>query len=167
MEIKILRECNAVATPGQFTVDGANLCYSLEPKTPLTDADRIAGKCCVPAGKYIVKPRFEGHVFGWMKKLVPEVAKYGIPHIMNIPGVDYPYWCENEEGSYPYGIAADRFVLIHIGNSLDDTLACCLTGLDRVGDSKLTRSTEAFKRVYDQIKIPMRDGTLTIEYVEG
>lgn len=167
MEIKVLREPNDIATPGQFTVDGANLCFSLEPKTPRSDADRIAGKCCVPIGKYIVKPRFEGHVFEWMKEKVPDVAKFGIPHIMNIPGVDYPYWCENDENSYPYGIPESRFVLIHIGNSLDDTLGCCLTGLDRAPGNKLTRSTDAFKRVYDQIKLPMRDGTLTIEYVEA
>ena len=166
MEIKVIRESNDIATPGQFSVDGAQLCYSLEPKTPKTDADRIAGKCCVPVGKYIVKPRFEGEVFEWMKKLVPDVAKWGIPHIMNIPGVDYPYWCENSEKSDPYGISADRFVLLHIGNSIDDTLGCCLLGLERVGQNKLQRSTDAFNRVFAQIKQPMRDGTLTIEYVE-
>ena len=167
MEIKIIRESNDKATLGEFSVDGAGLSFCLEPKTPRCDADRIAGQCCVPLGKYLVKPRFEGTVFQWMKDLVPSVATYGIPHIMNIPGVKYPYWCENEEGSDPYGIAEDRFVLMHIGNSLADTRACCLPGMEKDGLDRVKRSTDAFNRIYREIREPMRNGTLTIEYVGG
>lgn len=166
MEIKIIRAPNSKATPGELSVDGATLCRSLEPKTPRSDADRIAGKCCVPLGKYLVKPRFTGTVYGWMKDKVPDVKIYGVPHIMNIPGVTYPYWCENDEGSDPYGIHESRNLLIHIGNSLADTLGCCLTGMELDGEDRLKRSTEAFNRMFKEIREPMRNGTLTIEYVE-
>ena len=166
MEIKVIRKPNKIATPGQFTIDGANICRSLEPKTPRSDADRIAGQCCVPLGKYLVKPRFEGSVYGWMKSLVPDVEKWGVPHIMNMPGVEYPYWCENDEKSPPNGIDASRFVLIHIGNSLADTKACCLVGMAEDGDARIQRSVEAFKKIFKEIKEPMKNGTLTIEYVE-
>lgn len=166
MLITITRKPNDKATPGTISVDGKTVCLSLEPKTPRSDAERIAGKCCVPLGKYKVKPRFEGDVYGWMSKKVPEVKGKGIPHIVNIDGVEYPFWCNNAEKSNPYGIDESRFVLFHIGNSIADTRGCCLTGMVKESESTISQSTVAFQKLYSIIEPSMTAGDLFVEYVE-
>ena len=157
MEIKVIREPNEKATPGEIHVDGAFICYSLED----LENTGVKGSCAVPLGKYQVKPRFEGTVFGWMKDRIPDVAKYGIPHIYNIDGLVYPKWIDKN------GILANQFVLIHIGNRTTDTEGCLLTGSALVGEDQVSGSTVAFQKLYDQIKIPMSRGELTIEYVRA
>lgn len=165
MKIKVIRRPNDKGTPGRFSVDGANKWRSLELYQPKVGEPHIKGACCVPIGVYSVIPRFEGSVFGWMKDRVPAVAEYGIPHIVNIPGVDYPLWCKTDDGTSAYGIDAARFVLIHIGNKLTDTQGCCLVGMTQDSLNTIAESTKAFSEIYEQIKRPMRAGELTIEYV--
>ena len=159
MRIKVVRTPNETGTPGKIYVDGVYVCRSTEDRTPKNDSQRVKGICCVPLGVYNVKPRFEGSVFGWMSKKVPEVAKYGIPHIMNIPGVVYPKWIDNN------GILPNQWVLMHIGNTEEDTLGCLLPGMVQDSLNTVARSTEAFTKLYDIIKIPMSKGEVTIEYV--
>jgi hypothetical protein len=167
MEIKVYRCPNDSGTPGAVFIDDNNVCLSLELYSPKEGDSRIKGKCCVPLGKYNVVPRFEGTVFSWMKDKNPDVAVYGIPHIQNIDGVKYPVWIDKE------GIQADQFVLIHIGNHLQtiteqsDTEGCLLVGMSSVQENTLNDSTEAFKKLFDIIKEPMKAGNLTIEYLEA
>jgi len=161
MEILVKREPNTEGTPGQIFVDGTEICFSLEPYTPKENETHYKGKCAAPIGKYKVVPRFEGEVFDWMKDKNQDVAYYGIPHIVNIDGITYPYWINGR------GIQDSQDVLIHIGNKLTDTLGCLLTGTTRDSENSVVGSTIAFKKLFDIIKEPMRNGNLTIEYVEG
>jgi hypothetical protein len=160
MEIKVYRCPNNFGTPGAIFVDDTEICLSLEPHTPKEGETRIKGNCAAPLGKYKVIPRFEGEVFGWMKEKIPDVALYGIPHIMNIDGLTYAYWINGR------GIQPEQDVLIHIGNKLSDTLGCLLTGTAADSENTMTGSTVAFQKLFDIIKEPMKNGNLTIEYSE-
>ena len=167
MEIKVYRCSNDSGTPGAVFVDDNSVCLGLELYSPKDGEPHVKGKCCVPLGKYNVIPRFEGTVFNWMKDKVPDVALYGIPHIQNIDGVTYPVWIDKK------GIQADQFVLIHVGNHLQtlteqsDTEGCLLVGMSSVTENTLNDSTDAFKKLFDIIKEPMKNNSLTIEYLEA
>jgi hypothetical protein len=101
-----------------------------------------------------------------MKDKIPDVAIYGISHIQNIDGGDYPVWITEK------GILPNQFVLIHIGNHLQtlteqsDTEGCLLVGESSTEENTLNNSTSAFKKLFDLIKEPMKNGNLFIEYLE-
>ena len=166
MNIKVYRCPNETGTPGAVYVDDDEVCLSLELYSPKDGEPRVKGKCCVPLGKYKVVPRFEGSVFTWMEDKNPDIAVYGIPHIQNIDGEDYPVWITEK------GILPNQFVLIHIGNHLQtlteqsDTEGCLLVGESSTAENTLNNSTSAFKKLFDLIKEPMKNGNLFIEYLE-
>ena len=165
MEIKVIREPNIIGTPGQFEIDGANKWRSLEPYSPVGGQIGVKGKCAAPLGRYKVAPRKEGEVYEWMSKCVPEVAQYGVPWIQNIDGETYPNYAIADDGISRIGIVAERDILIHIGNKLTDTLACCLVGMTQDSENTIAGSTAAFTEIFDIIKGAMTDGNLFITYV--
>jgi hypothetical protein len=158
MELLVKRSPNSIGTPGQLYIDGVLFCNTLEPYSPKEGETRIKGKCCAPLGKYQIKPRFEGEVYDWMKESVPAVADGGIPHIMNLDGITYPYWINGR------GIQEAQDVLIHIGNVLSDTLGCLLIGVKNTQNT-IAQSTITFNKFYPLILPAMTAGDLTIEYV--
>ena len=166
MKIKVERQIfTDKSTIGQLSIDGAFQCLTLELPTPLKGAPRLKGQTCVPVGLYNLElSLYKGEVWSWMKKLVPDVDKYGLPLIYNIDGWKYPNWIDKSDGLPIAGIEKDRHVYIHIGNTPADTQGCLLVGLERIAD-KITQSTDAFNKIYPQIvKAINRKELVTIEY---
>lgn len=168
MNIKVIRDVMTDnSTIGQLSIDGAWQCWTLELATPKAYPG-IKGSACVPLGKYqLTLSPFKGEVYEWMVKLVPDIAKYGLPLISNIEGVSYPDWTKNNDDIPDEGVHADRHVYIHIGNTKDDTLGCLLVGLNKSKD-RINQSTDAFKKIYPQIvSVIQKNGPITIEYVNA
>ncbi len=135
-------------TIGKLFIDGKYICDTLE------DVDRglnsnmtedaikkikIYGKTATPIGTYkvvmnVVSEKFKGRA--WAK---PYQGK--LPRLVNVPGY---------EG-----------VLIHVGNTADDTLGCILVGENKV-KGQVISSTNAFNKVMNILKDD-EDIELTIE----
>ena len=127
-------------TDGLFFINGEFQIHTLEPEFREV---KIAGKKRVPNGRYPVKFRTEGGFHNrYLKKFGADFHK-GMLEIKDIP--DF------------------KWVLIHIGNKREDTLACLLTGMSNNADEKgfIGGSTEAYKKIYP----PIRDALLRGEEV--
>lgn len=129
----------AAYTIGRLYVDGKYVCDTLEDKDRgLTQDDelsdikavKVKGQTAIPAGTYrvlldVVSPRFGG------KKFYQSVCGGCVPRLDRVPGFDG--------------------VLIHVGNTAEDTEGCILVGENKaVG--KVVNSKEAFKRVWEALK---------------
>ena len=168
MNIEILRkEKTAFSTIGEYYANGVFQCYTLEPPTP-PKYPGVKGHSCVPCGKYqVTLSLYKGEVWNWMKKLVPEVDKYGLPLVSNISGLVYPDWTAENDGIPHAGVHADRHVYFHIGNTAADTLGCLLVGAAK-GRDRIDRSTEAFKKIYFPLVKAIQNGEIvTVEYKEA
>lgn len=171
MEMKVIRrpkgECKT-STIGQLNIDGAAEVYTLEPPTPEA-WPCVKGAGCHPLGKYkVTLSKNHGEVWAWMRKLVPDIDKYGLPLISNIDGETYEDWIPEGADECPStGIDAGRCVYIHIGNTAKDTLGCLIVGTGKSTDS-VSGSTDAFIKVYAQIVAAIIAGeAVTIEFVES
>lgn len=97
---------------------------------------KVWGETRIPAGSYDLAYRTEGGHHARYAEKFAAIHK-GMLWLQNVPGFEW--------------------ILIHIGNSDDDTAGCIL-----VGDSAdlrswtIGRSTDAYKRVYQEINIPCR-----------
>lgn len=123
MELRLIRnsyESAAGYTLGRLFVDeGGFLCWVLEPENrglhqdmPLAQikAKKVKGKTAIPAGRYRIKvkvsPSFKGK---WYAQ--PFVGKF--PYLQDVPGFDG--------------------VMIHPGNTAEDTAGCLLPGELQLG----------------------------------
>ena len=159
MQIKVFRKSRALH------IDGAWQCWTLEPPTPDAWPVDKKGVYAHPLGKYkLTLSKYHGEVWKWMKELVPDIDKFGLPLISNLDGEKYEDWISYDDGINRNGVDAERCVYIHIGCSLADTLGCLLVGMEK-GKDKLSRSTEAFKKIYAQII--KAEGEITIEFIEA
>ena len=136
-------------TIGKMYINGTYICDTLE------DADRglsqhmtldeikskkVYGKTAIPIGTYdismdIVSPKFKERA--WAK---PYNGK--LPRLINVPGY---------EG-----------VLIHVGNSDQDSLGCILVGENKV-KGKVINSTIAFNKVMQILKSAKERIKITIQ----
>ena len=134
-------------TIGKLYIDDVYFCDTIE------DTDRglyqkqdiqelrkikVPSKTAIPTGIYkislnIVSPKFSA------KKIYQEICKGKVPRLLNVPGY---------EG-----------VLIHIGNTAEDSAGCILVGQNKVV-GKVINSTETFRKLYNKIK---GQNNLTIE----
>lgn len=140
-------EKNKHSTMGILSIDGIFFCNTLE------DTDRglkqtdsiehiedvkVFGETAIPTGTYevdmdTVSPKFKDRE--WAK---PYEGK--LPRLVDVPGF---------EG-----------ILIHIGNSEQDSLGCVLVG-EKSGD-KLINSTKTFKQLMNVLTKTKEDITITI-----
>ena len=137
-------------TIGRLYVDGIYVCDTIEDKDrglkshyPLEQIKKtkVYGETAIPIGTYIIdmdkiSPKFSSR--SWAK---PYGGK--IPRLRSVPGF---------EG-----------VLIHPGNTADNSLGCILVGInDKVG--RVSDSQRTFKRLMDEHLIPAyeRGETITI-----
>ena len=121
-------------TVGRLFVDGKYLCDTLEnpvrnPETPGGDFVKVPGQTAIPYGWYdvsidITSPRFAGN---------PVYASIGarMPRLLNVP---------HFEG-----------VLIHPGNTVDDTRGCILVG-HNTAKGRLSQSRQTFFRLYELMR---------------
>lgn len=123
------------------------LCFTLEDEFR---TQKVFGETRIPAGAYNVALRKEGGFHKRYAEKFPTMHK-GMLHVQDVPGF--------------------QWILIHIGNTEDDTAGCLL-----VGDSQdqnitkrgsLQRSTDAYKRIYPPIAAALLKGEqVSIMYVD-
>lgn len=125
-------------TIGKLYIDGEFFCNTLEDtdrgldsSMPLSEikAKKVYGETAIPYGTYrvvtnVISPKFKDRA--WAK---PYDGK--LPRLLNVPGF---------EG-----------VLIHVGNSAEDTLGCVLLGKNTVV-GKVVDSQTTFKAFMNKIK---------------
>lgn len=134
-------------TVGKLYIDGVYFCDTIEDKDrglyQKQDIQelrkiKVPSKTAIPTGIYkislnIVSPKFS------VKKIYQEICKGKVPRLLNVPGY---------EG-----------VLIHIGNTAEDSAGCILVGQNKIV-GKVINSTETFRKLYSKIK---GQNNLTIE----
>jgi hypothetical protein len=142
MNIRVERiRNNGDTTIGNLFVDDIFQCNTLEDEPR---DKKVYGETRIPAGKYKIAFRKTGRFHNKYKERFPEFH-VGMLHITNIPNFEY--------------------VLIHIGNSDEDTAGCLLVG-DAEG-WKLKNSTVAYKKLYKQVAAALLENEkVEIEYVD-
>jgi hypothetical protein len=149
MHLRVDRvESDNESTLGRLYIDGRFQCWTLEDQ--YRAGPKVKGETRIPAGTYQLRLREEG---GFHAQYL---EKYGAPwhkgmlHVTNVPGFD--------------------FILLHIGNSHDDTQGCLLLGQ---GHSKVegfhyvTASRPAYEAMYPKVRDALLGGaTVEIEYVD-
>lgn len=126
-------------TIGKLYIDDVYFCDTIEDTDrglyqgqdlALIKKIKINSKTAIPRGTYkitlnVVSPKYS------KKKIYQDICKGRVPRLLNVPGY---------EG-----------VLIHIGNTADDSSGCILVGENKqVG--KVLNSTETFRKLYNKIK---------------
>jgi len=133
------------ATLSLVGIDGQFECFGLEDEKRVV---KIAGETRIPAGTYRVGIRRVG---GFHKRYSDRFGDYhrGMLHVMNVPGFEY--------------------ILIHIGNTDDDTAGCLLigTGAEVTGELRVNNSKRAYKSLYSKVMDAAEAGNLTITYVDN
>lgn len=134
-------------TLSEIAVDGAFVCYGLEDKAQKL---KIKGKTRIPAGEYCVKLRKEG---GFHSRYKERFASHkGMLHIQNVTGFEY--------------------ILIHCGNTHEDTEGCLLVGAkvifdDACMDFELKESAVAYTKLYNKVVQAAEAGNLTINFIDN
>lgn len=142
MELRIDRiQMSLRSTIGRLYIKGEQVCQTLEDRDRgLTQsmspveirAKKIKGATAIPRGRYEVawevSPKFKSRVWA---------LPYGgrVPRLLNVPGFDG--------------------VLIHPGNTPEDTAGCILVGTwDRKREDALTGSQAAYRYLLDGFLVP-------------
>lgn len=124
------------------------LCYTLEDERR---ALKVKGETRIPAGEYEIKFRKEGGFNERYKKKFAGIHK-GMLEIKDVPYFDY--------------------ILIHIGNTDEDTAGCLLLGDIQENNNIIKsgfvgKSTNAYKRLYPRIAHELElKNKVTIEYID-
>ena len=154
MKLKVIRYSSQEdSTNGALFVehDGLPLeflCYTLEDEYR---EKKVMSETRIPKGEYQIKLRKEGGFNARYSERFPDMH-VGMLHIIDVPNFEY--------------------ILIHIGNTAEDTGGCLL-----VGDSQennilrkngfIGSSTQAYKRIYPKISSKLESGEeVTIEYID-
>ena len=120
------------------------LAYTLEDEYRL---NKVSAETRIPAGTYQIELRTEGgHHERYAKKFSD--IHGGMLWIRNVPGF--------------------QWILIHIGNTDEDTAGCLLVGSELdTQKEKIIDSTKAYKRVYVHVAEALRRGDdVSIEYID-
>ena len=150
MKIKVSRYSkNNESTLGAFFIDGVFQCHTLEDEQRTV---KVMSETRIPEGTYTIELAKWGDHHVKYGKLFPTMHK-GMLLLKDVPGF--------------------QGILIHIGNTDEDTAGCLLVGMqannNKQMDGALMSSTEAYKKIYPPIaaaieaKIPV---TITIEDIE-
>lgn len=131
-------------TIGKLYINGVYECDTLEDKVrDLKKEPKIAGKTAIPYGSYIVTLRVKSPKFS--KKKAYESIKGYLPRLLNVPHYDG--------------------ILIHIGNTAEDSEGCILVGENKVV-GKVINSTATFWKLYPKLKEASDNGETIIITIE-
>ena len=127
MELTLVRKyfCEEY-TIGKLYVDGKYFCDTIEDKVrDLDNEEKVYGKTAIPYGTYriamdVVSPRFANH------KQYRHIGGK-LPRLLDVPHFDG--------------------ILIHIGNTADDSSGCILVG-QNLAKGKVLNSTITFNNLY-------------------
>lgn len=133
------------ATLSTVTVDGHAICFGLEDEFR---AVKVSAETRIPAGQYNIGVRNVGGFHARYARKFPAFHK-GMLQILDVPGFEY--------------------ILIHIGNTDEDTAGCLLvgSGADMRGTPTVSRSTQAYKKLYKLVINEAAIGNLTIEFIDS
>lgn len=134
------------ATVSNISVDGAVVCFGLEDEYR---EEKLAKETRIPAGEYTVGVRTEGRFHGNYSRKFPDMHR-GMLHILDVPGFTY--------------------ILIHIGNTDENTDGCLLVGLSaglNDGELRVNSSKLAYEKLYPMVIDAALDGDLTIEFIDN
>ena len=120
-------------------------CFGLEDEYR---EDKVASETRIPAGSYIVGIRAEGGFHQRYKFKFNSIHK-GMLQVKDVPGFEY--------------------ILIHVGNTDDDTAGCLLLGEQAQGREHFTvnQSVVAYRKFYKSVIEAALDGELFIEYIDS
>lgn len=136
-------------TIGKLYIDNVYFCdviedcdRGLDPSMPIEEImhKKIAGQTAIPKGEYkitldIVSSKFKDRT--WAK-----FCNGKLPRLLNVPGY---------EG-----------VLIHVGNTAEDSLGCLLVG-QNTSPGKVSNSTVIFKSLYEKLAKDKDNLTILIQ----
>ena len=133
------------ATLSTVSIDGQFQCFGLEDEYR---EFKVPGETRIPAGFYHVGIRDVGGFDGRYRRKFPDFHQ-GMLQVMDVPGFDY--------------------ILIHIGNTDENTAGCLLVGqgANTAGELTITSSTTAYKKLYQEVISAAKQGQLTIEYIDN
>lgn len=136
------------STLGLLFIDGKFECYTLEDEERSV---KVFGETRIPKGSYDIRFRKEGgHNARYSKK-------FGVDHMGMLEVKDVPNF---------------KYVLIHIGNTDDDTAGCLLVGNtannNKIKDGFIGDSTGAYKSMYRKVAVELIKGNkVKINYHDG
>lgn len=138
MLIKVKRQTESNEwTQGRLFIDGVYECFTLEDQK---QEKKVMHETRIPEGAYKIKLRtFGGHHEKYKVKF-PDMHK-GMLWLQDVPGF--------------------HDILIHIGNTDDDSSGCLLVGKDFYG-GKVTKSTVAYTDLYKKVVNAAEKGELSI-----
>jgi len=148
MKLQVIRlSDNGESTIGALYINGTFECWTLEDEKR---TEKVRGETRIPNGVYSVGLRTEGGTYNrYATKRADIGNERGMLHIQDVPNFEY--------------------ILIHIGNTDDDTAGCLLVGdtvnNNQTGDGFIGISTDAYKHLYPQVADALEKGEdVTIEY---
>ncbi len=139
-------QSDADATISKVNVDGQFVCFGLEDEYR---DNKVAKETRIPSGRYKIGVRQEGGFHGRYSQKFPAMHR-GMLQVLNVPEFE--------------------FILIHIGNSDEDTAGCLLVGLNASvddGELRVTSSRLAYQKLYPMVIDEAQAGELEIEYVDN
>jgi hypothetical protein len=133
-------------TISRVNVDGRFVCFGLEDEFR---EEKVASETRIPAGTYDVRLRTEG---GHHARYAVRFKEWhrGMLHLQDVPGFTY--------------------ILIHCGNTDEDTDGCLLLGsqaLTEPGEMRITQSTPAYQRFYSLVIDAAAGGQLRIRFEDN
>jgi hypothetical protein len=133
-------------TLSQIYVDSKFICFGLEDEYRET---KVSSETRIPAGEYKIEVRNYGGFNSRYQR------KFGKLHQGMLEIKDIPDFTD---------------VLIHIGNTDDNTAGCLLVGygaISRQGNMSIQYSTDAYKDLYEQVIMAAYAGNLTIDFIDS
>lgn len=146
MKILVNRiKSNDDATVSTISIDGDFECFGLEDQF---NEIKVPKETRVPAGIYDIELRTIGGFHGRYASKFPDFHK-GMLQIMDVPNFDY--------------------ILIHIGNTSDNTEGCLLVGCgaNTLGGISIQSSKIAYTRLYKKVIKAAMGGQLVIEFIDN
>lgn len=133
------------STISLISVDGDFICFGLENGYK---ENKVYGKTRIPSGRYKLKVRTFGGFHQRYSKRFPSIHK-GMVEIVGVPNF--------------------TDILIHIGNTHEDTEGCLLTGTGvRTNPSiNISNSQEAYLKLYGLIIDDVIDGNVELVIADG
>ena len=130
------------ATLSTVSIDGAFECFGLEDEHRI---DKVPGETRIPSGFYSVRLRTVGGFHANYSARFADIHQ-GMLQVMDVPGFE--------------------FILIHVGNTDEDTAGCLLTGCNANTSQNLSvgSSVLAYKRLYRKVIEAANADQLTIQY---
>lgn len=134
------------STVSRIMIDGKFVCFGLEDEYRL---NKVPAETRIPSGTYKITLRKSGSHHKKYKVRFPNMHK-GMLWIRKVPNF--------------------KWILIHIGNTDEDTAGCLLVGsqaITDVGDMKVTGSTNAYVKLYPRVVDAAAEKKLTITFLDN